>query len=611
MKMLRCAALAMAMALEIVLAACSSGSISSSGIGGSPGGGGINGKGGAFSNGGAVGTGSTGSGGQGSDGMCGGSVVGAWNVSSSNIQVTGSLDLTNVGAGCPSAPITGSLTTNGTWTANADGTYSDHTTTSGDEQFTLAPSCLVISSTQTDCAGAANIISSLGYATVSCSPVSAGGCTCSATVKQSGAPGLVSVFAASNGNYVTSGNNLTLDDEMPYTYCASEKTMTWTPQTTSPTTSGTVVFQRAEATGTGGSGGGAGGSGGGTGGMGGAIGGSGGIAGLGGAAGSAGSSPLQPCDIYKAGGNPCVAAHSTVRALFQAYGGKLYQVRNAAGATKDILPLKPGGVADGASQDAFCSGTTCVITVVYDQSGTGNDLSYQGSAAVPASAQSSASKATSESLTVGGHKVYALYINPGNSYWVDASKSGIPLGKEPEAMYMVTNSKHYNSGCCFDYGNSETDRKADGAGAMDALNFSSTTAWGSGAGSGPWVMADLEYGLFAEGDTKKNQNNPSQTATFVTALLKNNGTTEFALRGGDAAAGSLSTYYKGALPGGWNPMKKQGAIVLGSGGDCCKPGGGANQSDGTFYEGSIVKGYPSDATEDAVQAAVVSAGYVK
>ena len=70
-------------------------------------------------------------------------------------------------------------------------------------------------------------------------------------------------------------------------------------------------------------------------------------------------------------------------------------------------------------------------------------------------------------------------------------------------MYMVTNSKHYNSGCCFDYGNSETDRKADGAGAMDALNFSSITAWGTGAGSGPWVMADLEYGVFAQNNTKQ------------------------------------------------------------------------------------------------------------
>jgi Alpha-L-arabinofuranosidase B, catalytic len=32
---------------------------------------------------------------------------------------------------------------------------------------------------------------------------------------------------------------------------------------------------------------------------------------------------------------------------------------------------------------------------------------------------------------------------------------------------------------------------------------------------------------------------------------------------------------------------------------------------GTFYEGAIVAGYPSDATDDAVQSNVVSAGYGK
>src|SRR6185312_8736093 len=63
----------------------------------------------------------------------------------------------------------------------------------------------------------------------------------------------------------------------------------------------------------------------------------------------------------------------------------------------------------------------------------------------------------------------------------------------------------------------------------------------------------------------------------------------------------------GALPSGYNPMKKQGAIILGSGGDCCQTN--TNASDGTFYEGAIVKGYPSDATDAAVQANVVAAGY--
>ena len=34
----------------------------------------------------------------------------------------------------------------------------------------------------------------------------------------------------------------------------------------------------------------------------------------------------QVCDIYAGSGTPCVAAHSTVRALYAAYNGPLYQV---------------------------------------------------------------------------------------------------------------------------------------------------------------------------------------------------------------------------------------------------------------------------------------------
>lgn len=34
-----------------------------------------------------------------------------------------------------------------------------------------------------------------------------------------------------------------------------------------------------------------------------------------------------PCDITGAAGNPCVAAHSTVRALYSKYNGGLYIVQ--------------------------------------------------------------------------------------------------------------------------------------------------------------------------------------------------------------------------------------------------------------------------------------------
>jgi hypothetical protein len=328
------------------------------------------------------------------------------------------------------------------------------------------------------------------------------------------------------------------------------------------------------------------------------------------ATGSPAPADAGPCEIYAAGGTPCVAAHSTVRALYRSYSGNLYQVRRSSdNGTRDIGVSAAGGTANAAAQDSFCAGTSCVITVVYDQSGRGNDLWYQGSSVVPGSKQSSPAKATSESLTIGGGKAYSLYINPGNSYWRDGHLTGIPTGAAPEGAYMVTSGTHVNGGCCFDYGNSETSRKADAAGAMDAINFGTQCWFGGCSGSGPWVQADLEWGLFSGGSQSWNRNQRAFGSKFVTAMLKNNGASRFALKGGDAQAGSLATLWDGGLPGGYSPMKKQGAIVLGSGGDCCKPDGGANLSAGTFYEGAIVAGFPSEATDNAVQANIVAAGY--
>lgn len=37
-----------------------------------------------------------------------------------------------------------------------------------------------------------------------------------------------------------------------------------------------------------------------------------------------------PCDIYASGGTPCVAAHSTTRALYSSFSGSLYQVRRGS-----------------------------------------------------------------------------------------------------------------------------------------------------------------------------------------------------------------------------------------------------------------------------------------
>src|SRR2546423_14729238 len=72
-----------------------------------------------------------------------------------------------------------------------------------------------------------------------------------------------------------------------------------------------------------------------------------------------------PCDIYGAAGTPCVAAHSTTRALYGSYNGPLYQVQRASDSAKtNIGLLAAGGYANAAAQDSFCAGTTCLITEI-------------------------------------------------------------------------------------------------------------------------------------------------------------------------------------------------------------------------------------------------------
>ena len=50
-------------------------------------------------------------------------------------------------------------------------------------------------------------------------------------------------------------------------------------------------------------------------------------------------------------------------------------------------------------------------------------------------------------------------------------------------------------------------------------------------------------------------------------------------------------------------MKKQGAIILGIGGD------NSNSAEGNFFEGVMTSGNAPDTSDDAVQANIVAAGY--
>lgn len=547
---------------------------------------------------------------------CGGSVVGAWTVSSSCLKLSGEMDVSILSLSCPTVPVTGSLTTTGSFVANADGTYVDNTTTTGSVTFPLAASCLSVSSVPVSCEKTTDLFKVLGWSTAACTTTN-GQCNCSLTVDQMGGLGVVSELALTKGTYTTSGSTLTTDD-VSHTYCAMGDTLTVTP--TSSALTGTIALKKDDGAGMGGASatGGAGGTPA-TAGAGGASGGT-PAGGSAGAAGAGGGSPvgMLPCDIYGAANNMCVAAHSTVRALLRSYSGNLYQVkRESDGMTKDIPVLTAGGFADASQQDSFCMGTKCAIMKVYDQSGHGNTVEAEIPGVVLGNKENAheghsgmtAANAAQESLMVGGHKVYSLYTKPSQAYWHDGSATGMPLGASPQGVYVVTSGKHFNGGCCYDYGNGEVSRTYVMGNTMDALYFGNGTQWGSGNGDGPWVMADLEGGVFSGLTTGKNDMLISQPFAYVTAMEKNNGMSEMALKAADATSQKLNTYYQGKLPNGKSPGQKQGSIVLGSGGDCCYSNNNASQ--GTFYEGAIVAGYPSDETDAAVHANIVSTGYGK
>ena len=393
----------------------------------------------------------------------------------------------------------------------------------------------------------------------------------------------------------------------------------------------------------------------GSGGRGGRPGGSGGRPGVGGTTSTGGSSGsggstgtisgMRPCDIFAAANTPCVAAISTVRVLLSTYKGPLYQLRKGGtnnvfqgkqpigtvggttGGTTQDIGATADGFADAAAHEAFCGTDTCTFSKLYDQSGKGNDLTESPAGQyeqgpdyeVPAT----------HSVMVGGHKVYSAWFPnppmlpsgsaPSGYGYRNNKTTGMPTKTASQGVYMLADGTHVGNGCCFDFGNAETNNGSGPTGAMAAINLG-TSYWGQGAGSSPWFEGDFEAGVWAGGSScgtpgsgqltcsgrKPNPQNPSmKTVPFAFGILKT-GTTNnmptWTLKVGDATSATLTTAYDGAAPGNW---QLQGALLLGTGGD------NSNSSYGTFFEGAVTAGQPTDAADDSVHANIIAAGYGK
>jgi non-reducing end alpha-L-arabinofuranosidase len=372
--------------------------------------------------------------------------------------------------------------------------------------------------------------------------------------------------------------------------------------------------------GAGGSVAGAAGAGGSTGGAAGAGGSAGGGAGTGG-----GSNAMGPCDIYAAATppTPCVGAFSTIRRLRAAYTGPLFQVRSnsnamntgTGGQTHDIMQ-DADGFALKSAVDAACGSTICTVSLLYDQSGRGNDLKVAKAGLTNGGMYAGMDdfeteiNVTQAAMKAAGKDVYSLYMEARQGYRQTVAGDGVPLNKEPQGLYILADGTHAGDACCWDFGNVSPDPKRYGV--MNTLLLGKAF-WGRGAGQGPWYMADFEAGVWAGGTNPgdpgygsldqvgpPNPANPSLRVKFALGLLKTN-EDDWHLRMADAAtATSITTAYAGGLP---KDMHNEGAIVLGVGGD------NSNNSWGTFYEGAVLAGFPSDAAEQAVLMNIKAVGY--
>jgi non-reducing end alpha-L-arabinofuranosidase len=329
-----------------------------------------------------------------------------------------------------------------------------------------------------------------------------------------------------------------------------------------------------------------------------------------------------PCDVLSDNGSPCAAAYSTIRLLSQYYSTALYQVTNAANNETLDIYAGDGGFADSAAQDSFCVNATCTITEIYDQTGNGVNLtlatsnsgSYQQGSGPDGT--DLPSLATASPLIADGHRVYGVYIAPGNGYRNDTNPSNsIPTGSSPQGVYMVANSLtevYHNTAaeCCFDFGNAETDDDNGGPGTMDAISLMCDIV-GQEQSCQPTVQADLEDGAYAQ-----IQN--SSSSQFVMAAVSNGGVATGNLQTwwGDAAqSGSLSTNGPVSLsslspefggngqPDQYAPMHQEGAVLLGIGGD------NSIRAAGEFYEGVVTQGAPSQTVWAQILSNAQGSGY--
>lgn len=331
-------------------------------------------------------------------------------------------------------------------------------------------------------------------------------------------------------------------------------------------------------------------------------------------------SSANVCDIFANGGTPCVAAFSITRALYATYSGPLYQVRNSdTGEAADISVITPGGAANASAQEAFCGDSLCIVERIYDQTPLGNHLGIEHGPSwlpPPRNSQDTGVNMTKESkVRLGGAPVYSAVFDSHCETthescdglvagYSNRTAVGTPVGDEPQTVYALYDGKHYDTGCCFEFGSAEKTPTMVG-GSMEAVYYgcNDTHPPLPPCEKGPYAYSDLEH-MHQMMTLPGFEPVRLQPVDFIFAIVKGE-PGRLLLAAADAQKDTTPrTLYDGPYPANFT-SKKQGGIVLGIGGDNSPYGSG------TFFEGVMVRGFSSSAVDEAVLADIVAAGYAK
>ena len=217
------------------------------------------------------------------------------------------------------------------------------------------------------------------------------------------------------------------------------------------------------------------------------------------------------------------------------------------------------------------------------------------------------SSATKGVLMVGGHKVYTLYMDTREGYRTPLERQGQGRADGQHGPGHLRARGRYARRQRVLLGLRQRLTRSHEVRHHEHLVLRNGLL-GQGRRQRPLVHGRLRgWGLgrgSASGTGNTNSINPSMKVQFALGVL-HTPVGKYALRMANVeTATDLTTAYDGDIPSG-KTWGNAGGIVLGVGGD------NSNNSCGTFYEGAVTNGSPSNATDLLVMKNIQAAGYGK